>query len=208
MSRTPVSPIVRRAVAAALVLAFAATSSAPAQDAAPRPSPWELRVSGGAYLAAGDLRQDLRDGKVMALQVSRAGGRHLAFGGTLSWARSRELAATGTPRVDLLSADLGAEVRSGQRRVAGPVSLGVFAGAGGGMRKYHFRRPTAEGSSHLAGYGSVGVDLGVGRAGLRVEARGYLAGYRAPVALAGSTTRGDLVILGALRFNRRADARN
>jgi hypothetical protein len=54
---------------------------------------------------------------------------------------------------------------------------------------------------NLAGYASVGSELGMGRVGLRVEVRDYLAGFQPLVGSGRSATRNDVVIMAALSFD-------
>lgn len=56
----------------------------------------------------------------------------LALVGSVSWARSRDLATTVAPKLDVFTSDIGAELRSAKWQVGGPVSLSTFAELGAG----------------------------------------------------------------------------
>ena len=54
---------------------------------------------------------------------------------------------------------------------------------------------------NLAGYATVGGELGMGRVGLRLEVRDYVTGFEL-IDAGMSEARNDVVIMAALRFNR------
>ena len=111
--------------------------------------------------------------------------------------------ATYDPKLDAFTYDVGAEFRAPKLIGGNAISLSPFAGIGAGGRSYNYRSLSAPATSNVAGYGSVGGELGVGRIRLRLEARDYLTGFR-PLAGEGATRSGnDVVLMGGLRFVRR-----
>lgn len=203
MTRSTAVSHAARTTAGTLALLLSATTAATAQDTAPHSRAWEFRVSSGALVATGDQRQQLKDAQLTAAQLSWVVNPRLAITGSFSWARSRDLATTVTPKLDVFTSDIGAEMRSSRWFAGGPVSLSAFAGLGGGMRSYNYRSLDVPATNNLAGYGSVGGEIGLGRVALRLEARDYAAGFKPLVGAGRSAVRGDVVLMGALSFNKR-----
>jgi hypothetical protein len=203
MTRSTILTRAARSAAGTLALTVVATTSAGAQDTTPRTSPWELRVSSGAFRATGDQRNQLKDGDLTAAQLSWVVNPRLAVTGTFAWARSRDLLTTGTPKLDVFTSDIGAEVRSTEWFSGGPVSLSTFVGLGAGARSYNYRNLDVAATNNLAGYGSIGGEIGMGRVALRLEARDYAAGFKPLVGAGKSEVRNDVLLMAALRFNRR-----
>lgn len=166
------------------------------QSPAPRSS-WELRIPGGGLVSTGVQRDYVKDAKLTALQVSRGLNERLAVTGTLGWARSRDLSMVGAPKLDVFTSDVGLEVRSREWFADAPVSLSTFGGLGAGARSYNHRKLDVKASHLVAGYAAAGGELGIGRVGVRIEARDYATGLT-------SSARNDVVIMAGLRFNRRA----
>lgn len=191
------------AAVGAAALVFSLGSMAIAQTTNPFRRTLELRLPSGAFVARGVQRQQLKDAQVTAAQVSWFVDSQLAFTGTFAWTGTRDLAATDTPKLDVFTADLGAELRSSEWHAERPVSVRAFAGLGGGARVYNYRSLDRPATNNLAGYGSIGSEVGMGRVRLRVEARNYVSGFK-PLAINGrSGVRNDVAVLASLRFNRR-----
>jgi hypothetical protein len=186
--------------AAALSLVFSSTGQAAGQAPTPHAS-LEFRVPSGAFLPAGDHRHSLSTSHVTAAQLSWVIRPQLAVTGTFGWARSRDVATVDHPKLDVFTSDVGIEVRSHEWFADGPVGVKAFAGMGGGMRSYNYRSLTVDATHNLAGYAAIGSELEMGRVGLRVEARDYLAGFQPLVGSGKSVTRNDVVIMAALSFD-------
>ena len=183
---------------------FASTESLTAQTLEPGKSNIELRVSSGAFIGAGDQRNFLKDANATAAQVSWMIHPAIALTGTFAWARSRDLASVGAPKLDVFTSDVGFEVRAPVWFASHKVTFAPFVGTGGGVRSYNYRNLDVDATNNLAAYGSVGGEVGVGRVGVRIEARDYATGYK-PLTVAGkSELRNDVVIMAAVRFNRHA----
>ena len=176
---------------------------AEAQRAGAKQTGWELLVTSGAVIPTGAQREAIKQGKLTAAQVSYVIRPSLAVTTTVGWARTRDIATVGDPRLNVFTYDVGAEVRA-PRWIAGKsVSLSSFAGAGVGGRSYDYRGLHADATHNAGVYGSVGGELGVRRVRLRVEARDYLTGF-APLNGEGPTRTGnDVVVMAGLRFVRR-----
>jgi hypothetical protein len=169
---------------------------------------WEVRVSGGAFIPTGDQRNALKGSQVTAIQVSRVMHSSLALTGTFAWARSRDLASTDRPKLDVFTSDLGFEVRPSRWFAGSAVTFDAFAGLGAGARSYNYRKLDVSATHNLAGYGAIGGELGMGRVGLRLEVRDYVTGFKPLVGSGISHTRNDVVYTVALRFNRNRAQQN
>jgi hypothetical protein len=188
-----------------MVVSPARTSEA--QTSASRARAWELRFSSGAFLPTGIQRNFLKDAQISAAQLSWVVRPSFAVTGTFGWARSRDLTSVDTPKLDVFTSDLGVEVR--RRWFADrAVTFSPFAGIGAGARSYNYRTLDVGATHNLAGYGTLGGDLGIGRVGLRLEARNYATGFK-PLAGAGrSSTRNDVIFTAALSLKKHRAARD
>ena len=190
-----------RVAAGALLLIVATANAAAAQVTAPDARSWEFRVTSGAFVPTGDLRNDLRDAQLTAAQLSWLVRPALAITGTFAWARSRDLRTVDRPKLDAFTSDIGIEVRPVEWFTGSAVTLRPFAGIGGGMRSYNYRKLDVAATNNLAAYGTVGGELAMGRVGLRMEVRDYASGFKPLIGTGTSSTRNDLVATAALRVN-------
>ena len=189
---------------AILAVLFTLPVAARAQSDSTSPRRWELRIPSGALMPTGEQREHLRSGSLTALQISWLPRQSLAVTSTLGWAKSRDLATVGSPRLNAFAVDIGVEARPSRWVVGQRVSLSPFVGLGAGSRSYDYRGRAMDAQHNMAGYTSLGGELGVGRVGLRVEVREYVSGY-APMTGAGARdVRNDAIVMAAVRFNRRA----
>jgi hypothetical protein len=193
----------RGALSAAGVL-VASVQVAVAQAPAATSGSWEFRISGGSFVPTGSQRNVVKEGQVTAAQLSWLVRPSIAVSGTFSWARSRDLTMVDTPKLDVLTSDLGVEARPIRWFANAPVSMSPFVGLGAGVRTYN-PRTAGDGTTNAAvGYASAGGEFGIGRVGLRLEVRDYVSNAR--FARTTSGMRNDVVVSAALRFNRqRAD---
>jgi hypothetical protein len=189
----------------ALLLSSAQSSAAQTsstETSAPPAGAWELRFTGGAFVPTGAQRNALKDGQMSAAQLSWLVRPSLAVTGTFGWARSRDLGIVDDPKLDVFTYDVGAEARASEWFAGRRVTFSPFIGAGAGARSYNYRKLDLDATHNLAGYGAVGGELGMGRVGLRLEVRDYVAGFK-PLAGAGrADTRNDVVMMVGVRFNR------
>lgn len=167
---------------------------------------WEFRASSGALIGTGDQRNVLKDAQTSAAQLSWLIRPSLAVTGTVGWARSRDVGTLNSPKLDVFTSDLGVEVRPLVLALPRAVTFSPFAGAGAGVRSYNYRKLEVDATHNAAGYIAAGGEFGIRRVGLRLEARDYATGFK-PLSGVGSTsTRNDVVLLAAIRFNRRGSA--
>lgn len=194
----------RTALTAAVGLGMLLTAGrvVTAQTSAPQERKWELRVSDGAFVPTGEQRSSLQNGHVTAAQLAWLVRPSVAVTGTFGWVRSRDVASIDAPKLDVFTSDVGLELRPAQWFAERAVTFSPFVGFGAGARSYNYRNLNVDATSNLAGYGSVGGELGFRRVGLRVEARDYATGFRPLVSGGRSDVRNDVVIMAALRFKR------
>src|SRR5688572_17345578 len=91
--------------AGTLVILSSLVNVAAAQEPVSPAGTWEMRVPSGSFNAIGAQARQLKDAHVTALQLSWVPRRHLAVTGTFAWARSRDLATFGNPKVDVFTSD-------------------------------------------------------------------------------------------------------
>ena len=202
MLRTPRSA---RAALAALALGALGVSArtAVAQSAPVPDHRWELLFSTGALVPTGVQRSVVKDAPLSTAQLSYVMRSRFAVTTMVGWARSRDLATAGDPKLDVFTYDIGAEARAPRLFAIETMSLTPFVGVGAGSRSYNYRRLDVDATHNIAGYGAVGGELGKGRVRLRLEVRDYLTRFK-PLAGAGaSATRNDVVALVGLRLTKR-----
>lgn len=203
---TSYSVLRRLAMSSASILTLTAVvpGSATAQTEATNAKPLEFRIVSGALVPTGALRGAITNGQVTATQISWLVAPKVAITGTFAWARSRDGAAVGSPKLDVFTSDLGLETRSAELCAECRVSFKGFAGLGAGARSYNYRKLDAAATHNIAGYAAAGGEVGMGRVGLRLEVRDYATGFKPLVGSGPSAARNDVVVMAALRFNRRS----
>jgi hypothetical protein len=179
----------------------ASTRTSSAQTPAPQAPTWELRVTSGAFVPTGNQRNFLEDAQMSAAQLSWVVRPSLAITGTFGWARSRDIASTDSPKLDVFTSDVGLEARPAQWFAARAVSFSPFVGLGAGARSYNYRSLNVDATNNLAAYATIGGELGMGRVGLRLEVRDYTTGFKPLVGGGKSDMRNDVVAMVGLRFN-------
>jgi hypothetical protein len=204
MSITSAVSVRRAAIIAAGTLGLLLSSrTSAAQMPAPQAKPWELRFTSGAFIPTADQRNSLKDAQLSAAQLSWVVRPSLAITGTFGWARSRDLSSVNSPKLDVFTSDLGVEARPAKWFAKRSVTFSPFVGLGAGARSYNYRKLDVDATNNLAGYGTLGGELGLGRVGLRLEARDYVTGFKPLIGAGKSEARNDVVITAALSFNRR-----
>ncbi|MEP6833687.1 MAG: hypothetical protein ABJB74_09840 [Gemmatimonas sp.] len=184
----------------ALSLGISAASSAQTKDTSA--TSHEIRFTSGAFVPTGNQRNFLKDAQVTAVQVSWLVRPKVAITGTFGWARSRDLQSADKSKLDAFTTDIGVESRPVQLFADRLVTLSPFVGAGAGVRSYNYRQLDVSATNNLAGYGAMGGELGLGRVGLRLEVRDYVAGFKPLIGAGKSDQRNDLVMMAGIRFNR------
>jgi hypothetical protein len=198
------SNITRLALAAlgAVTMLVSSTQTAAAQAPASPAKRWELRFTSGALVPTGNQRNVLKDAQISAAQLSFVMLPSVAITGTFGWARSRDLSSIDAPKLDVFTSDLGIEARGVERFADRRVSFRPFAGLGAGARSYNYRSLDVDAAHNVAGYGTVGGDLGIGRVGVRLAARNYVTGFKPLTGAGKSDQRNDVVLMAALSFGR------
>lgn len=190
-----------------LGLLIASTSAIGAQGAdstaAARTRGWEVLGSSGALLPTGAQRSAVKRAALSTAQVLYVITPHVAITSTLGWGRSRDLAVAGTPKLSVFTYDVGLEARAPQWRQGSTLTLMPFAGVGAGGRSYDHRGRDVDATHNVAGYASLGGELGAGRVRLRIEGRDYLSRFKPIVGGGRATTRQDFTLLAGLRLTRK-----
>jgi hypothetical protein len=193
---------IKSAVIAAAVGCILTTSlSAQAPDGQPAQAKgrWELNIPSGTLLPMGDQRDAVKRGNLSAVQVSFLARPMFAITTTAGWARSRDVATTGDPKLDVFTYDVGAEIRTPRASRKG-MTLSAFAGAGGGGRSYNYRKLDVDATHNLSAYGSAGGEVGFRRIRLRVEARDYVSEFKPLTGVGDTRTGNDVVVMAGLRI--------
>ncbi len=89
--------------AAGLITSLIATARLTAQEAPAPARRWELRVPSGALIGTGGQRENIKDARLTAVQLSWLLQPRLALVGTFGWARSRDLAGGNMEKVDVFA---------------------------------------------------------------------------------------------------------
>lgn len=195
-------PARRAALIAVGALASILTAAPRAEAQASSARAWEFRIASGAFVPTGALRSAVKNAETSAVQLSWLIQPSLALTGTVAWARSRDVAAIDAPKLDVFTADLGVEARGRQWFSGRAMSFSPFIGVGAGAQSYNYRKLDVDATNNAAGYATVGGELGIGRVGVRLEARDYAAGFKPLRGAGASATRNNVVVMVALRFNR------
>jgi hypothetical protein len=192
----------RLAAVAALALAgVLAASAVNAQEVTSRgPTRLEFRPFVGAYIPTGDQRDLLQDAVLVGAQASYALLPQLALTGTFGWSPSKDRITAGDPTLDIYQYDLGAEARapSWYRSEFGGWDFTPFAGLGVGGRTYNYRDLDVGSKTDVAGYGALGGELGIGRIGVRLEARDYVSRFTPLTGGGDAKTRNDVTVAAGL----------
>jgi hypothetical protein len=186
----------------ALAAAFLA-GTARAQTSAQQPSVlsrFEFVVSSGALLPTGDQRDALKRAKMTIAQLSYAVRPYLAVTTSMGWARSRDVATTNAPKLDVFTYDVGAELRADRWLSGKALTFTPFAGAGAGGRSYNYRSLDVDAAHNLAAYGSAGGELGYRRIRFRVEARDYVTGFKPLIGNGTAERRNDVSVMAGFRI--------
>jgi hypothetical protein len=170
------------------------------QAARERQPGWELIVPSGTVVPMGSQRDAIKRANLTAVQLSYVPRPAFAITSTVGWARSRDIATAGDPKLDVFTYDLGAEVRAPRWISGKAVTFTPFAGAGAGGRSYNYRKLDVDATHNVSAYGSVGGELGIRRIRLRLEARDYVTGFKPLSGEGAARTGNDVVVMAGLRF--------
>ena len=170
------------------------------QATPPKPARWELAVPTGAILPTGVQRDAIKRGNLSAVQLTYVVRPALAITSTFGWARSRDVATAGSPKLDVFTYDVGAEVRAPRWLSGKTVTFSPFAGVGAGGRSYNYRKLDVAATHNVAAYASAGGELGFRQVRLRLEARDYVTGFKPLDGVGGARTGNDIVVMAGLRL--------
>jgi hypothetical protein len=190
-------------VALAIALTITDSGSVSAQATTEHPSVlsrFEFVVSDGALLPTGDQRDALRNARMNLAQLSYAVRPYLALTSSMGWARSRDIATAGAPKLDVFTYDVGAELRADRWLSGRALTFTPFAGAGAGGRSYDYRKGNADATHNMAAFASAGAELGYRRIRFRVEARDYVTGFKPLLTNGVSVRRNDVSVMGGFRI--------
>ena len=155
-------------------------------------------------MPTGAQRNVIKRGQLSAAQLTYVVRPALALNATLGWARTRDIATNGDPKLDVFTYDVGAELRANRWNANRAVTFRPFAGVGAGARSYNYRKLDVDGTHNASAYGSIGGEIGVRRVRVRLEARDYVSAFKPLSGAAGATaTRNDVVVMGGLRIDLR-----
>ena len=186
------------AVAAFSLTSALGAANANAQDVASHGSNgFELRPYAGAFIPTGQQRDFLKDAVIVGGQASYRIVPQLALTGTLGWSPSKDRITPGDQKLDVWQYDLGAELRAPSWLSSGAWDFTPFVGLGGGGRTYNYRDLDVGSKTNVAGFGTLGGELGYGRIGLRVEGRDYVSQFK-PFTGGDSKTRNDVTVAAGL----------
>jgi len=192
---TNVALLIIRVLAAAAALLLVTALAAVAAAAQPAEGGRaEIRPLIGAFLPTGSQHDALEAAVIVGGQASYRVVRALAITASFAWSPSADRVRPGGPRLDVYQYDAGAELRAPGWARGATWSLTPLIGAGIGGRTYDYRDLDAPTKTNFGGYGALGGELGFGRAGLRVEARDYVTGFKPLEGRGDGTTRNDITV--------------
>jgi hypothetical protein len=164
---------------------------------------WEFLVSSGNIVPTGGQRDAIKRSNLTVAQLSYVVRPPIAITASIGWARSRDIASVGDPRLDVFTYDLGTEFRARGWITGHDVTFRPFTGAGAGARSYNYRSLEVDARHNVSGYVAAGGELGFKRVGLRLEVRDYVSGFK-PLSGGGTARTGnDVVVMAGLRFGTR-----
>ena len=197
-----IGAVVRFAALTALVAGASAESRA--QAAPDSASRFQFVVSSGALVPTGVQRDAIARAEMTTAQLSYLVRSNVAVTTSLGWSRSHDLMSASQPKLDVFTYDAGAELRGPNWTAGDNWSFMPLVGAGAGGRSYSYRSQSTESTHNLAGYASVGGEVGYSRVRLRVEARDYVTGFKALGGVGASGTRNDVALMVGFRITAKA----
>ncbi|HYC52541.1 MAG TPA: hypothetical protein VEB19_15620 [Gemmatimonadaceae bacterium] len=192
-------------IALAAAMSCSLVSTLAAQGTEPQPTPartssWEFVIPSGTLIPTGAQRDAIKRGNISAVQLTYVARPAIAITSTFGWARSRDLVIVDSPKLDVFTYDVGAELRAPGWMKGKSMTFTPFAGAGAGGRSYNHRKLDTDATHQVGAYASAGGEVGYRRIRVRLEARDYVTAFK-PLAGAGDSRMGnDVVVLAGLRW--------
>src|SRR5215467_12117693 len=163
------------------VIASLAVFAARVQAQLPTQKAFQVRPLVGALIATGDQRDVLKNAVLVGGQGSYTLTSNFALVGSFGWSPSEDKTSAARPKLDLYQYDLGFQGTLDDLTSGSAVSVRPYAILGGGARTYNLRNVAGAGAqTNPLGYGALGLELDQanGRAGLRLEARDNVTGFK------------------------------
>ena len=192
----PSNRYVARAIFAAAILCAGSLVA----GAKPLESKWEFSVNSGRLFSAGTQPNVIKGADYTAAQLAYILRPNLAITGSLGWARSRDISATASPKLDIFTYDIGAEARADKRSLGSGIVFNPFLGMGAGARSYSYRDLPISTTHDPAGYVSAGGEFGYHRIRVRLEVRDYVTGFKPLNGAGGTELRNDMTVMAGLRL--------
>jgi hypothetical protein len=181
---------------------IAATGALSAQSVVSTKPHWEIIVPSGTVLPTGTLKDEIKRGNLSAVQLTYVANPLIGLTATGGWARSRDLASAETPKLDVFTYDVGAELRAPRMFQGKPVTFAPFTGFGAGGRSYTYRSDNRDATHTIGAYSAIGGDVGIRRVHLRLEARDYVTRFKPLDGRGAAAARNDVMLMLGLRYVR------
>ena len=181
----------RRAFATLVPLAILVPASMATAQA--WPSAPELRPFVGVYVPTGSHRALLEQAMAIGGQVALEFGRGVHAVAGMAWIPTEQRGVATGGRLEMAQFDLGAEWLSpGARRLQRRVN--PLVGGGVGLRAYRSRDVDTPSQANPAGYGTLGIEVRLGRMAARLEGRDYVSAFRGLGGRDGTSLRNDMTL--------------
>jgi hypothetical protein len=170
------------------------------QSATESPSRWQFLVN---LYPTGDQRDLFARANLTAAQLTYVVKSGLAITTIVGWARGRDRAIVGEPKLDIFTYDIGAELRPARWMAGKTIIFSPFVGLGAGGRSYHYHSLDVAAAHNLSAYISAGGEIVIRRIGVRLELRDYVTGFKPLIGAGSSSARNDVVTMIGLRYLKR-----
>jgi hypothetical protein len=188
------SAVIAAAVSTLIAGTTLSAQAADSQATTAKTRRWSVLVPSGAIVPTGEQRNAVKRANLSALQVAYVVQPGLAITSMFGWARSRDIATAGDPKIDMFTYDVGVELRGKS------IPLSPFVGVGAGGRSYNYRSLDVDATHNAGAYVSAGGEVGVRRVRLRLEARDYVTGFKPLDGRGAARTGNDIVVMAGLRL--------
>jgi hypothetical protein len=199
-SSTAPARVVRGAIIATWVAAFALAPALSAQYAAPYASRFGIAPYAGASIPTGDLRDTFDSAFLLGAEGMYSLGTHFDVLGGFDWTQPSTTLVTTDAHTNVYQADLGVEVgtaRGNMKRWA----MRPFADIGAGVRHYDYASSELNDRTRPVGFAAIGTELALGRSAIRIAARDNVFSYEAPTVDATRSTRNDVGLTLGVGFH-------